>query len=165
MSERRYYIVEGEAVAKFDALFEKEAAGRKQAKAITKEVGAEKFACTHGFGTHLSAFTFKEGVQVDQKLFRMKDGFWVPRLSSKAGRKLAERMRAVEFMDGEDFAEAVGIKTFLAGRWCTPGVEKIGDTYLLTADAEAGTPKHCRRISDIKAEEMRKPKRKKRKAS
>lgn len=168
MSERktvRYYLAEGDEAAKIYALFADDAETRKAAKRLCRDVGA-----TDVFSGQLQGgvvgFSFADETTIDKTLFRYDArGCWRPRRGVKAGRDLWARMSEVRFHTGDDFAKAIGVKTFLGGRWCTPGVQKIGDTYLLTVDSEAGTPRNCRRISDIEAEELRRPKRKKRKAS
>ena len=162
----RYYIAEGELIRKIDALFDADKETRKAAARLKREIAADKFF-TGELQCRVVGFSFADENAIDKKLWRRhpRHGIWQPRRGVKAGRELWERMNKIRFSSGGDFAAVIGVKTFFGGRWATPGVERIGDTYLLTVDGEAGTPQGCRRISDIEAEELRKPKRKRRKAS
>lgn len=155
----RYYVASA-AVAKLCvAMFADEKRARTEAAAYSAELGfSDSTVASYRSGLD-GSFVFaglvpREGQIVDAKLFKpLKEcrggTAYSPRLSLKAGKEIANRMKQITDVGLYDIMKAIGHEAW--GDDCriqTPGVVKYGEKWYLVVPSRT-TPKGCKRITDV----------------
>lgn len=162
----RYYEAQGETLDKLREFGKAREAAVKRVRKLCREIGATEYAT--GFGGCPQWFAFKE--PPDPKVWKKhKEGnLYAPRLSTKVGRELKQRMRDLYVPGGDEVAKIIRMQTFgsVDGGigWRTPGLNVVCDRYIIEVpdDVEA---KGCKRISDVEYEQLTAPKKRRAKAS
>lgn len=119
---------------------------------LSRKCGASRnrFAESRGFGVRVFAFVFNE--EPDRKLWKERNGFWLPMVSRKEGKEIAQQIKEIQDNDANvrDIGDMIGLSIFQ-----NPGVRKIGDTYYLSvADDWTIKTKGLRRIADTTIERL-----------
>lgn len=133
---------------------------RNQGLLLAKELGAKTFVRGFAFGIEdISGFVFEsEPSKINWKQSKDKS-FWIPRHSTKEGKALHQRMRAIKLIGGGEFAKLLGMEVVKGCRVRTPGVDVIGNRVVVTVPDDVVLKVDAKRISDIQFERMKAKKR------
>ena len=148
----RYYEALGETKKAIKAIIAVSAANKRAAAALAKSLGASGFMRT--FSSSIGGFCFDE--PPDEKAWvkgRGDRAYYRPRLSTKAGKKLAAQMQSFILSDSSEVAKLIGMSVFSGVAIRSPGCEVCGNRVIVIVPEDV-TPKGCRRISDLTYERL-----------
>ena len=156
----KYFILRGKEQDDIRALLQRDLDTQKQVKRLCKEFGATSAMVGHGFATRfLLGFVFK--ADPDPTLWKKHRDrtFWLPRLSSKAGKDLKRRLDAVKLPGGWDVAKIIKMDCFKGLVCRSPGAEQFGKKIVVKVPDDVNLKIACSRISDLTYEKLEADKR------
>lgn len=106
---------------------------------------------------YMDGFVFRDVSKVDTSIFRKErnnDDEWIPRITTKAGKVIAEQLKSFKSMSNCKLMEATGLDFFVNRRFWGPGIAEYGGEFYIEVQ-DGMEPKGCTRISDLEMESIR----------
>ena len=154
--EKYYEIIDADLIAKVEAWFQKRREAELAFLRLSRRVGASRnrYASGGTFGRRTFAFQFTSDPA--QKLWKKDRGgqFWLPKVSSNEGRKIADEVDAIQKRDGSrsEVSKIFGVGDFFNN----VGLDKVNGRWIVAfgSDWKFSTA-GLKRISDVELEAMR----------
>ncbi len=149
----KYYRVVGKTlIAKLDEWAKRRQEASDAMLRLSRRVGASRTRLGAFNGIASRGFGFFFANEPDKKLWKKKDVCWVPKHSSKEGKRIAKEMRQIEQSDAHvaELGNMIGLD-FLQ----SPGLRHINGTfYFKVGDDWKLKTQGLRRISDVTMERL-----------
>lgn len=149
---QHYKVTSKELKEKLDDWSDRRMKAEAEVLKLSRKYGGSrtKFAESQGFGGRSFAFHFTK--EPDKKHWKAKGSFWLPKVSTKQGTEIDEKLREIKKTDGDtcEIGDMIGMN-FLQ----TPGIQKLGDDYYIsTGTGWKINTKGLRRVSDVTIEKL-----------